>query len=71
MKLTALAVLAAILLATVPQAFADEFETKVFEPKEDEYIYPPVRVDQPAQTDPAIVPYQPEPTDLEHDLRAE
>lgn len=71
MKLTALALLAAILLATVPQAFAGELETKAFEPKENEYIYPPVRVEQPVQTNPAIVPVQPEPTDLEHDLRAE
>lgn len=65
MKLTTLAVLAAILLATAPQAFASEIHLENLNTDAVQPTYAPAQVEQ------TIVPDQPEPTILEHDLRAE
>ncbi len=63
MKLTALAALAAILLATVPQALATEANLENIKLDADEAVYEPARVEE------AIPPDQREPEMLEHDLR--
>lgn len=64
MKLTALAVLAALLLATVPQALASEPNLENIKLDADETVY------KPAQVEVKIPTYQAEPETLEHDLRS-
>lgn len=64
MKLATLAALFAILLAVAPQALGSEgnLENLNLDPVESTY--------RPAQFEQTIVPDQPEPTILEHDVRS-
>jgi len=62
MKLTALAALAAILLATVPQALATEANLENIKLDADNAVYEPARVEEAIRQD------KPEPVMLEHDL---
>lgn len=63
MKLTTLAILAAILLATAPQVFASEVNLENLNTDAVQPAYAPAQVEQ------TIVPDQPEPAVLEQDLR--
>ena len=65
MKLTTLAVLTAILLATVPPALASEANLENLNADAAQTVY------APAQAEQTIVPDQPEPTILELDLRSQ